>query len=317
MVEVSSSSSRVEGGNRSSRKNAMPMPSSSPRVWWRRLPPFPSPNLLPAIFTQYQSSCHFLPLSIRNNMKMFFKGGTLISGARAAASSSSSSSQRSSSVRRPLTHLGGQVVTDSAAASSSASAVSASSSVSSSKWGELPSSYQLALFSSSSSGRCIRHYSSSYSHQCCWSLRRQHTHQYLVVSNTTMHPSLPSNNILHEFHQHDNLHHHRGRQFITATLPSFSSSASTPPTAAVALLTPEQRATLLRKLIEPNNTNANNSTIGKWKLLHPSTTRNAITKTFHFIDFQQAWNFMTKVSILAEQMNHHPEWNNVYNRVEV
>ncbi|KAL7428190.1 hypothetical protein ACHAXH_000782 [Discostella pseudostelligera] len=132
-----------------------------------------------------------------------------------------------------------------------------------------------------------------------------------------MHPSLPSNNILHEFNQHDNLHHHRGRQFITATLPSFSSSASTPPTAAVALLTPEQRATLLRKLIEPNNTNANNSTIGKWKLLHPSTTRNAITKTFHFIDFQQAWNFMTKVSILAEQMNHHPEWNNVYNRVEL
>jgi pterin-4a-carbinolamine dehydratase len=132
-----------------------------------------------------------------------------------------------------------------------------------------------------------------------------------------MHPSLPSNNILHEFNQHDNLHHHRGRQFITATLPSFSSSASTPPTAAVALLTPEQRATLLRKLIEPNNTNANNSTIGKWKLLHPSTTRDAITKTFHFIDFQQAWNFMTKVSILAEQMNHHPEWNNVYNRVEV
>ncbi|KAL7465576.1 hypothetical protein ACHAXS_005967 [Conticribra weissflogii] len=45
--------------------------------------------------------------------------------------------------------------------------------------------------------------------------------------------------------------------------------------------------------------------------------RDAITKTFHFIDFQQAWNFMSKVADLAEVMNHHPEWFNVYNRVEV
>ena len=45
--------------------------------------------------------------------------------------------------------------------------------------------------------------------------------------------------------------------------------------------------------------------------------RDAITKTFHFIDFAQAWTFMSKVSVLAEEMNHHPEWFNVYNRVEV
>ncbi len=45
--------------------------------------------------------------------------------------------------------------------------------------------------------------------------------------------------------------------------------------------------------------------------------RDAITKTFNFIDFQQAWDFMSQIAIVAEQMNHHPEWFNVYNRVEV
>lgn len=45
--------------------------------------------------------------------------------------------------------------------------------------------------------------------------------------------------------------------------------------------------------------------------------RDALTKTFHFVDFAQAWSFMSKVAALAEEMNHHPEWFNVYNRVEV
>jgi 4a-hydroxytetrahydrobiopterin dehydratase len=45
--------------------------------------------------------------------------------------------------------------------------------------------------------------------------------------------------------------------------------------------------------------------------------RDAITKTFHFVDFVQAWGFMSRVAKLAEEMNHHPEWYNVYNRVEV
>mmetsp|Transcript_46137 Transcript_46137/g.68742 ORF Transcript_46137/g.68742 Transcript_46137/m.68742 type:complete len:135 (-) Transcript_46137:963-1367(-) len=45
--------------------------------------------------------------------------------------------------------------------------------------------------------------------------------------------------------------------------------------------------------------------------------RNAITKTYEFADFEQAWSFMSKTAVLAETMNHHPEWFNVYNRVEV
>ena len=36
-----------------------------------------------------------------------------------------------------------------------------------------------------------------------------------------------------------------------------------------------------------------------------------------FKDFGQAWGFMTQVAILAEQMNHHPEWSNVYNQVTI
>ena len=43
----------------------------------------------------------------------------------------------------------------------------------------------------------------------------------------------------------------------------------------------------------------------------------AIEKKFKFKTFTQAWGFMTQAAIQAEKINHHPEWFNVYNRVEV
>lgn len=43
----------------------------------------------------------------------------------------------------------------------------------------------------------------------------------------------------------------------------------------------------------------------------------AIRKTFLFEDFSEAWGFMNRAALLAEKMDHHPEWFNVYNRVEV
>jgi len=45
--------------------------------------------------------------------------------------------------------------------------------------------------------------------------------------------------------------------------------------------------------------------------------RDAIHKTFQFKNFNEAFGWMSRVALLAEQMGHHPEWFNVYSRVEV
>jgi len=42
-----------------------------------------------------------------------------------------------------------------------------------------------------------------------------------------------------------------------------------------------------------------------------------LKKTFQFKDFVEAFAFMTKVAIIAEKMNHHPNWSNVYNKVSI
>ena len=51
-----------------------------------------------------------------------------------------------------------------------------------------------------------------------------------------------------------------------------------------------------------------------WELVK---RRNAITKTFNFKDFTQAFSWMTAMAIYAEKKNHHPEWFNVYSTVKV
>lgn len=54
--------------------------------------------------------------------------------------------------------------------------------------------------------------------------------------------------------------------------------------------------------------------ISRWRELEG---RDAITRVFKFADFNDAWGFMTRVAMRAEQMDHHPEWFNVYSTVEV
>lgn len=49
----------------------------------------------------------------------------------------------------------------------------------------------------------------------------------------------------------------------------------------------------------------------------PVEGREAIAREFRFADFNAAFGFMTRVALLAEKMDHHPEWFNVYNKVDV
>ena len=52
----------------------------------------------------------------------------------------------------------------------------------------------------------------------------------------------------------------------------------------------------------------------EWRLL---PERDALHRSFRFADFSAAWGFMARVALLAEAQDHHPEWSNVYNRVEI
>ena len=45
--------------------------------------------------------------------------------------------------------------------------------------------------------------------------------------------------------------------------------------------------------------------------------KNSLNRSFEFKDFKEAFAFMTKVALIAEKMDHHPEWSNVYNKVKI
>tara|TARA_B100001121_G_scaffold152517_1_gene133313 strand:+ start:36 stop:320 length:285 start_codon:yes stop_codon:yes gene_type:complete len=69
----------------------------------------------------------------------------------------------------------------------------------------------------------------------------------------------------------------------------------------------------MKKLSKTEVTNKLKKLSG-WKLVRG---RNAITKTFKFKDFTEAFGWMTSMALYAEKKDHHPEWLNVYNTVEV
>jgi 4a-hydroxytetrahydrobiopterin dehydratase len=68
----------------------------------------------------------------------------------------------------------------------------------------------------------------------------------------------------------------------------------------------------MAKLLSPKKIKAALVTLPEWKF-----QRNALVKTFEFPSFREAMGFMVRVAFEAEAMNHHPEWTNVYNRVDV
>ncbi len=69
----------------------------------------------------------------------------------------------------------------------------------------------------------------------------------------------------------------------------------------VAKLTDTERATLATALPQ-------------WRMV---VGRDAIQRDFAFRDFVEAWGFMSRVALLAEKQDHHPEWSNVWNRVSI
>lgn len=68
-------------------------------------------------------------------------------------------------------------------------------------------------------------------------------------------------------------------------------------------MTDQERAELLQPLLSSG-----------WSMV---TDRDAIYKEFLFKNFNEAFGFMTRVALLADKMDHHPEWFNVYNKVQV
>jgi 4a-hydroxytetrahydrobiopterin dehydratase len=66
-------------------------------------------------------------------------------------------------------------------------------------------------------------------------------------------------------------------------------------------LTADERASALKELTG-------------WQLVDG---RDAIQRSFKFKTFNEAWGFMNRVALLAEKQDHHPEWFNVYNRVDI
>ncbi len=70
---------------------------------------------------------------------------------------------------------------------------------------------------------------------------------------------------------------------------------------------------MIKKLTEAERATALAGIPG-WTLMDG---RDAVTRTFRFADFNAAFGFMTRVALKADAMDHHPEWFNVYNRVEV
>ena len=66
--------------------------------------------------------------------------------------------------------------------------------------------------------------------------------------------------------------------------------------------------------LSPGERDALLAEIPSWR---PVPDRDAIARELKFKDFNAAWGFMSRVALVAERMDHHPEWSNTYNRVAI
>ena len=67
-------------------------------------------------------------------------------------------------------------------------------------------------------------------------------------------------------------------------------------------------------LLSPAELDGLPGTLPEWSL---AAGRPCISRSFRFADFSSAWGFMNRVALIAHAMDHHPEWSNVYNRVDI
>ena len=70
-------------------------------------------------------------------------------------------------------------------------------------------------------------------------------------------------------------------------------------------------------MVEKLSSKARRQAIARLKGWKKVGGRDAIHKAYRFKDFNEAFGFMGRVALMAEKMDHHPEWFNVYNRVEI
>lgn len=70
----------------------------------------------------------------------------------------------------------------------------------------------------------------------------------------------------------------------------------------------------MRDLLSQDETSALLANLSHWTLSADEKTINA---DFKFKDFEQAFAFMTRVAVVAEELDHHPDWSNSYNRVSI
>ena len=70
----------------------------------------------------------------------------------------------------------------------------------------------------------------------------------------------------------------------------------------------------MRAKLDPDRRKQALAELPGWSLVEG---RDAITRTFTFADFNEAWGFMSRAALVAEKMDHHPEWTNVWNKVDV